>query len=46
MFPEEGQAVVAKILLLFFVAFTMCYARARAETPKSFIPSVESVRFQ
>ena len=45
MFPEEGQAIVAKILLLFFVAFTMCFARARAEVVVKPAISVESVRF-
>lgn len=45
MFPEEGQAIVAKILLLLFVAFTMCFARARAELPPKTPVSIESVRF-
>jgi len=30
MFPEEGQAIIAKLLFLFFVAFSMCFAKARA----------------
>lgn len=45
MFPEEGQAIVAKILLLFFITFSMCFVRARAELPVNPSVSVESVRF-
>ncbi len=45
MFPEEGQAVVAKIFLLLFVAFSMCFARARAEVPVKSSVSIESIRF-
>lgn len=45
MFPEEGQAIVAKIFLLLFVAFTMCFARARAELPQKPTVHIESIRF-
>lgn len=45
MFPEEGQAVVAKLLLLFFVAFTMCFARARSAEPDYSSLSTTSVKF-
>jgi len=31
MFPEEIQAVMAKILFLTFAVFVLCFGRAKAE---------------
>ena len=44
MFPEEMQAVVAKLIFFIFATFALCFTKANAELIKDYSVKKSSVK--
>tara|TARA_B100000927_G_C16153975_1_gene344494 strand:- start:274 stop:414 length:141 start_codon:yes stop_codon:yes gene_type:complete len=43
MLPEEAQATMAKVLLLIFATLMFCFSKARADSPKHKLSTLQVI---